>query len=286
MVSGRLNAADVPGLLRYVSIVAGVLALLLSVGFGLNLPWATAIWPWPDGRLSYLFIGSVLAAMAIDFIWVGLSGEWGALAAGAVTAFIMAAGMAVYLFQLSGQPGRPNFTMLAVWLTVVALSSVGVFFWSRRFAIRDRRPMPTLLKVSYAIFAVALLLAAVALILQAPTIFPWPLNPDSSVLFGWVFMGDAAYFLYALLNPRWHNARAQLLSFLVYDLFLILPFLQLFPTINPDRLLSLVIYLAVIIYSGALAVYYLFINPRTSRWAVAESPGSTTHESDLGALPE
>ena len=64
----------------------------------------------------------------------------------------------------------------------------------------------------------------------------------------------------------WNNAKGQLLSFLAYDLVLIGPFLALFGTVKSEFELSLVAYVAVLIYSGALAVYYLFFHPSTRGW--------------------
>jgi hypothetical protein len=225
------------------------------------------LWPWPDGKFSYLFVGSILAAASVAFVWIGITGEWAAMAAGALTTLAMTVGMSIYLFQLAGQ-GRQELVPYAAGAAVSALLSLGAFLWSRRYAIRDARPMPMLLRVSYLVFVVALTLAAAALILQAPAIFPWPLNPDSSVIFGWIFVGDAFYFLYSLLNPRWHNARAQLLSFLAYDIFLLPPFIGLLGTVAPGHMLSLIVYLVVLIYSALLATYYLFIDRWTRPWSV------------------
>ncbi|HMZ06679.1 MAG TPA: hypothetical protein PK078_03600, partial [Anaerolineales bacterium] len=107
-----------------------------------------------------------------------------------------------------------------------------------------------------------LFLAGGALVVHQP-IFPWELNPDSSVVFGCIFLGDAFYFLYGLQRPHWHNALGQLLSFLAYDLVLIVPFILLFNTIEPSRYINLIIYIAVLVYSAAVAIYYLFLNPQT-----------------------
>jgi len=74
---------------------------------------------------------------------------------------------------------------------------------------------------------------------------------------------DAFYFLYGLLVPRWHHALGQLLNFLAYDLVLIVPFLWLFKTAKPEYVFSLIVYVAVLIYSGAIAVYFLFVNSQT-----------------------
>jgi hypothetical protein len=119
-----------------------------------------------------------------------------------------------------------------------------------------------LVRISFGFFVLSLLLAGIALILRMP-IFPWDLNPDSSVFFGCIFLGDAFYFIYALLRPRWGNAFGQLLSFLAYDLVLIVPFVQLLGSVKPGHRINLIVYIAVLVYSAGLAVYYLFIHPRT-----------------------
>ena len=122
--------------------------------------------------------------------------------------------------------------------------------------------MPGPLKISFWVFIASLFLSGMALILQAP-IFPWALNRDTAVVFGCIFLGDAFYFLYGMFRPNWHNALGQLLSFLAYDLVLIIPFIGLLNTVAPERYINLLVYTAVLIYSGGLAVYYLFINPQT-----------------------
>ncbi len=56
------------------------------------------------------------------------------------------------------------------------------------------------------------------------------------------------------------------MGFLAYDVILIIPFLQRLPTISDELRVSLIIYLAVVTYSGLLAIYYLFIKPKTRIW--------------------
>ena len=55
------------------------------------------------------------------------------------------------------------------------------------------------------------------------------------------------------------NAAGQLAGFLAYDVVLIVPFLQRLPTTPPEHLTGLIIYTAVVTYSGLLAIYYLFL---------------------------
>lgn len=248
-------------LLRGVTFVSGLVFLIFAFGFSLRLPFATVLWPWEDGRYSYLFIGSILAAVSAAALWIGWTGEFGALPAGALNVFIIGLTTSIYFFQLAS-PGRANMFLFGTFAALAAVTSLGAFFWSLKIPLKESRPMPGPVKISFWIFIASLFLAGGALILQAP-IFPWVLKRDTSVVFGCIFLGDAFYFLYGMFRPNWHNALGQLLSFLAYDLVLIIPFVGLLDTVEPERFVNLVVYTAVLIYSGGLAVYYLFINPRT-----------------------
>jgi hypothetical protein len=252
-------------LLRYATVLGGLVILALALGFIFQLPFAVNLWPWPDGRYSYLFIGSILAAVSAAAFWIGWTGEFGALPAGSLNIFVIAATTSVYFFQLA-RNGRPELVPLGITGLSSAVVSGAAFLWSRRLPLADARPTPALVRVSFGIFTASLIFAGGALILRAP-IFPWTLNPDSSVIFGCIFLGDAFYFLYGLLRPRWHNALGQLLSFLAYDLVLIVPFLSLFKTVKPEHMLSLVVYVAVLVYSGVVAMYFLFIHSPTRNWS-------------------
>ncbi|MBI5951565.1 MAG: hypothetical protein HY865_07895 [Chloroflexi bacterium] len=248
--------------LRTLTILGGLGILAFAFGFIFQLPLATRLWPWPDGRLSYLFVGSILAAVSAAALWIGWTGEFGALPAGSLNVLVIAITTAIYFFQLAFQKDRPDMIPFGVVALVSVVASGVAFLWSRRIPLKDSRPMPGLVRVSFGVFIASLILAGGALVLGIP-VFPWALNPDSSVIFGCIFIGDAFYFLYSLLYSRWHNAAGQLLSFLAYDLVLIVPFLLLFETVKPEFMFSLIVYVAVLVYSGGLAVYFLFVNSQT-----------------------
>jgi len=248
-------------MIRYATVLGGLVILVLALGFIFQIRFTINLWPWPDGRYSYLFIGSILAAVSAAAFWIGWTGEFGALPAGSLNIFVIAVTTAIYFFQLA-RDGRPELIPLGITGLSSAVVSGAAFLWSRRLPLADSRPTPSLVRVSFGIFTASLIFAGGALILRAP-IFPWKLNPDSSVIFGCIFLGDAFYFLYGLFRPRWHNALGQLLSFLAYDLVLIVPFLFLFKTVAPEYLLNLVVYVIVLVYSGAIAIYFLFVNTQT-----------------------
>lgn len=248
--------------LRLLAVLGGLVLIILAFGFIFQIPGFTSLWPWADGRYSYLFIGSILAAISAAVIWIGWTGEWGALPGGALNVFVIGLTTAIYFLKLSLGEGHSELTFHGTASLVSMLLAGAAYLWSRRIHVSDGRPMPRLVKISFLIFMTTLFLAAGALILRLP-IFPWKLHPDSSVIFGCVFLGNAVYFLYGLLHPRWVHASGQLMSFLAYDLVLILPFLALIPSVAAEFRFNLIVYILILVYSGALAVIYLFLNPQT-----------------------
>ncbi|MEZ4679274.1 MAG: hypothetical protein R2932_34150 [Caldilineaceae bacterium] len=262
-------------LIRVILVVVGVALLPLAWGFSTAAPWAIQWWLWEDTPLSYLFLASMQAAIAAAMIWIGLTNALHMVAAGSINLFAMLSGIAIYL--LSGQETMtPKLWVYGIGCALFALLNLIFAFRARRFTSPDRRPMPMSLRIAFAIFVLMLAQVGVALVTQQKGIFPWPLSPGTSVVFGWMFLGDAFYFLYALLQPRWVNAIPQLWSFLAYDLVLIRPFLDRVGTPSPRvddgpmpyELLqyNLLVYISVLCASALVAIYFLFLDGRTRLW--------------------
>ncbi len=250
-------------ILRTLLIIAGILSLLLAVGFCLQLPWAVRLWPWADSFSPYLFLGSIATATAASLLWIGLSGELATAAGGALHLAVFYAGLASSLFLLSRQGGDQNLLTGALVCAAGALVSLILLLWVRRYPLRDSRAMPLPVRLSFGVFVVVLVLAGSGILLQMPNVFAWKLHPTSSALLGWFFLGAACYFLYGLLHPGWQMACGQLWAFLAYDLVLIVPYLLHFALARPEQLPSLLINTLVLVYSGALAIYYLLVKQST-----------------------
>jgi hypothetical protein len=248
--------------LRYGLLAIGGLMLALTAGFFWQMPWAVSLWPWPESRLSYIFLASIAASIAAASIWTAISEEYGALRSQATNTIVTTAGIAVTAFFFLPSDGSTGTLLLGIVSAVLCLLGVGTWLLIRHYPIKDPRPLPGLVRISFAFFTTVLILVGGAMVLGAQ-VFPWPLKPGSCTVYGWIFLGAATYFLYPVLQPSWHNARAQLWGFLAYDVVLIVPFLGHFERVAPARLSNLIIYVAVLVYSGALAIYYLFINPIT-----------------------
>ncbi|HUM71421.1 MAG TPA: hypothetical protein PLK31_21540 [Chloroflexota bacterium] len=175
--------------------------------------------------------------------------------------------VAIFSFRLGASSSSAQLTAYGVICVLGALFGLWLFWWSRRFPLDDAIPTPRPVYWSFVIFIIALVIVSIRLILQVPNAIPWAITPELSVVIGWMFVGAALYFAYGLLFPVWVNAAGQLAGFLVYDVVLIVPFLTRLPTVTDEHRLGLTIYTAVVIYSGLLAIYYLFIHRPTRLWA-------------------
>ncbi|TCT24105.1 hypothetical protein [Thiobaca trueperi] len=251
--------------IRLSFLVFGLLVLALSAGFIGGAPVVTQLWPWPDGRLSYLFVASILAAFGVGSLLIAWTRDWRSAAGGGVALLFGFGGMAATLVSLRLH-GAPVPIGYPLGYALVAVQGATLWYWGATHRHADTRKMPALVRLSTWVFAITLLLVGIALTLQAPTIFPWPLNANSSILYGWLFLGLALNYGYVSLGNRWSDAKVSLIGFLAYDLVLIVPFLQHFSRARPEHLTSLTIYTAVLIYSGALAVYYLFFDRHWRLW--------------------
>lgn len=248
---------------RGLLVLAGVAALIGAIGFLFNWPVVVRIWPFLGYGLTPVFLASILAAIAAPNIWIGLSGEFAALRGGAANLLVAAGGSAGYsISQMWGDPvGRVQ--TFAIILLVVAMAALILLIVSQRTDWLDDRPTPMPVRVAFGVFALALLVTGTLLGLGYD-VFPWPLDRETSIIYGLIFLGSAVYFAYGIQRPVWGNAKGQLLGFLAYDLVLIIPFVRLL-FVSPS--LSLIVYLGVIATSAALAIWYLALSPRYRLWA-------------------
>jgi hypothetical protein len=105
------------------------------------------------------------------------------------------------------------------------------------------------------------------LLLGIPNVFYAPLSPVGAAVIGWCFLGSTAYFLASLVFPVWRNACAQFWGFLAYDVALIAPLVARLGSADAAHRPPLMLNIAVLVFSGALAVYFLLVAPATRVWS-------------------
>lgn len=252
---------------RYVLFLVCAAQLFFAVAFFTQLPLAVNLWPFAGTTpLTFIFIASIFAAAAASTVWAVATENYGALAGIGLDYLMILAPVSILSFTLGAGSGDVRMIAYGAACVLGALFGLWLMRWSMRHPIDATRPMPRLVRWSFVIFIIALLIVSVQLIFKVPNVIPWTITPELSVVIGWMFAGAAAYFVYALLRPSWFNSAGQLAGFLAYDLVLIIPFLTRLPTVTPQFQTGLIIYTAVVVYSGVLAVFYLFIHPPTRVW--------------------
>jgi hypothetical protein len=222
------------------------------------------LWPFQGTTpLPFIFVSSIYAAAAASTFWATATENYGALAGIGLDYLVMLTPVSILLFQLAATSGSPQLTAYGIAFMLAALFGLGLLLWSLRIPLDRTLSMPSLVRWSFVIFILALLIVSIQLILKVPNVIPWTITPELSVVIGWMFFGAATYFVYALLRPSWLNTAGQLAGFLAYDAVLIVPFLTRLPAAAAQHRMGLIIYTLVVIYSGLLAIFYLFIHKPT-----------------------
>jgi hypothetical protein len=248
--------------IRSVLVVVGIVQLMLAAGFFFQQAWATSLWPLPDTRLSYAFIAAILAGGAAPLIWIGLSGRLAGLAGYGLGFGVMYAGMALAALLFYSRTQQTSLAWFALAMGITA-GVCAILFFRTRNPVPEAQPTPRIVRLAFMVEVLVLAGAGILLILKVPNTLPWNLSPESSVLYGWVFLGLAFYYLYAVLNPQWIHALGPLLGFLVYDLVLFSPLFARFGNLQPEHMRGQIAATLIIIFSAILGVYYLFIDPAT-----------------------
>jgi hypothetical protein len=128
-----------------------------------------------------------------------------------------------------------NATSFVLVMARVAVVALVLLVSVARRPLTHPGPTPRLLRWALAVEVLVLVAVGVMLEAAVPNTLPWQLSRESSVLYGWVFVGLAVYYLYAVLRPNWEYAVGPLLGFLLYDLVLAGPLFSRFGSVAPEQ---------------------------------------------------
>ena len=270
----RLGTEGLAQLLCFASAAAAAVG---AFGFYTRAEWAISIWPWPEVGMTFIWLGSIAAAIVAPLLCIALTREFAALAGLGLNFFLLGAATAAYM---GWRMWRWNDPIAAPLFESALFAMVGaaVSAWAWHLPVRDPRPMPTFVRAAFAVFALILVTTGSAVALQTERIFPWNLQPPTSTLIGFIFLGAAAMFVHAILHPRWAFAAAPLWSFLAYDVVLFAPYFRMLSGLSAPasvafddygseggavNMPSLSVFLVVLSISSMIALYALLLHPGT-----------------------
>lgn len=261
---------------RPVAFITAAVSAAMTYALLVRPAWIVDAFPWPESPMSFIFLASIAASIGVVWLTVGLEDEPAALAGVGVNVIVASAGACVLFSQQAWTTSRVDMRVGAVGGAVLA--AFGIWLWgaARRIDVRDPRRMPPVVRWAFIVFAVVLVVAGSSLCLRF-RVFPWPLWGGTATLFGFIFLGAAAYFAHAVISGRWSFAAPALWGFLAYDIVLFVPYVKLLfagagaPVAlyggAPVNRTSLIIYLAVLTVSALLALYSALLHPTTRLWS-------------------
>lgn len=245
----------------------GLSLLLFVFGLGLyfHVPLAQDQWIWPKktGALGFSFLGAWFAGGVAPLIWSGLFRKYSPLRALSFAGLIATGGSAGFLYSKHAILGNERYLPFSIIFLIGFIGIIYVFIKSKRGSLPGDNPVSPVIRWAFLAFSILLFYFGLQLILNKPFVFPIPLSNDMQDIYGWFFLGSFAYFLYGAWKPSRFNAIGPMLSFLVYDLLLIPPYLNYAMTVPADYRVSLILYLSVLFASALFCIYYLFFDART-----------------------
>ena len=265
-MSNLSSSTDAPAWLRTALLVIAAVLAVLAIAFALRLPVAESLWPVAEGPTAFSFMAAILGGAAAPLLWIALAREWGAVAGYGFAFGVVTAGMGLSAVVMALLGGPARLLPFGIAMLVLALACFGAWRWGERQPLRDGRTTPRLLQMGFVVEIAVLVGVGALLLIRFPDILPWPIAPETSSLYAWVFLGLALYYAYALWRRSWHHARGPLLGFLVYDLMLIGPLLARIPTLEPRFVFGLVAAVGIIVISTLLAIWFLAVDPETRGW--------------------
>ena len=273
------EAMNWPGRLRAVALVTGIGLFFFALGVFYVLPGVMQFWIWPETPpLGCVFVAAMFAGGAAPLLWIGLSGHLSAIRAAMLTGVVANTGIALHLFSKHALPGNERYLPFSAVFAFGAILAGTVLALIRHLPPPSDRRCPPVVRWAFLLASAILLPVGVSLVLDVPHVFPIPLTTDMAAVYGWFILGSFVYFVYGFWKPSWLNSTGQLLSFLIYDLLMIPPYVGYGSVVYPEDRTSLFVYLAVLLTSAVFCSYFLFIDPRTRLFKSRASIASPSQE--------
>ena len=236
---------------------ATAVAILLFVG------WQPIVelLPFASTTLTNQFVGSVALAYAAAALWIAWSGEIAAFAGAGLTIIAVSAGAAAG--HITASPLRMIDVAVALGAVAAIVMSVVLSLWTARLPVsRPAADAPVRAPGLRGLHGHPGCGRASdrARASQRAPMAPCGEWPGARRL---DLPCRRALFRLRSTPAAMGNAVGRLLAFLAYDMALIVPMLIHFGNVDAAQSLSLVGYVAVLVVSGAIAIYAFTMDPRT-----------------------
>ncbi|MCC5831783.1 MAG: hypothetical protein JJU12_01925 [Chlamydiales bacterium] len=228
-------------IIRGLVVIVGLFFLLLGVLFMWEMP------PFPGPWLNTYLVGATLTAFAISTFWIAATQTYKAFVGGGLCMITAFGGAGIYLLRLSLQmTGVMQAGEFCLYIAILALwfLFLGLKVPKRKI---DRLPLTT--QWLFALTLTVALLNGIYLTVPLPGHFPWLLNPELSVLYGWILIGSSLFFGWSLIQPIWENGYPLLYALLAYDALLIGPLLNLLQEPTQVAVVPVYLWFAIIFIS-------------------------------------
>ena len=194
-------------LYRTTFIMLGIVSFILTVGFCLQIPLVSGILPPAGSFPLHVFLASITASITASLLWIGFSGELGAVRGGAIDLAVFYGGLTI--FQLFSKQHLLAGVLLCL---VAAIVSLSIFLRFRRYPIEDNRPMPLPVRIFFGVFVAVLLLVGCAILLQVPNVFISSVKLPSLIINTLILLYSSALAIYYLLIKKETRSRINIAS--------------------------------------------------------------------------
>lgn len=259
-----MGAAIVSQSFNKLSLFGSMILLVYALALFFQIQFAADLWVWPKSpELGLAFAGAWMAGGLFPLIWSGLRGQFAPLRSLALAGIAASGGSAVLLISKHTVAGNERYLPFGLLFLMAFLVIIYIFIKSRQVPASGDNAVSPVIRWVFLLFTCLLLYFGIALLMDTPNIFPIALSTDMGAMYGCFFLGSSAYYFYGFLKPTRFWTVGPMLSFLVYDLLLIPPYVKYAAVVPAQFQTSLAIYLSVLISSALFCGFYLFVDPRS-----------------------
>lgn len=223
---------------RWMCFAAVLPIVVVGVGLSRQSGWATSLWPWPDVRMTYIFLASIAASIAAPVAWAAWRNEPGALDVIAFELMIGAPAVGGYLLWLAFDWRDRDIALFGIGFLAIGISAAMVYRLTRGIPIKNPRRLPTFFRCAFVVICAILIVLGSMCAFQRPDVFPWDISPETSTVIGLIFLSAALLFALIVARPMWAYGEMALTAFIAYDIVLLFPYIDLLRNLDDTVTLS------------------------------------------------